>query len=235
MAAAARCGELSVGTRKEGTGAMNTAKKLGNTETRLETGTVERILSGTIEVRHGTGTRQARRAKGCLVAPEIGDTVLCASTPTGAFVLAVLQGTEGAPTRLATEGDLRIESCDGRVAVSSLEGVDIVSAGVVTVASAEVHLRAGKGSIAVEELGFFGKLVQAQVAKVALAAEEVDSTVTRLTQRAKRIFRFVEEIDQTRAGTVDVRAQNLVGIRGENAVISARVLAKIDGEQIHIG
>jgi hypothetical protein len=49
------------------------------------------------------------------------------------------------------------------------------------------------------------------------------------------VFRFVEEIDQTRAGTVDLRAQNLMAIRGENAVISARVLAKVDGEQIHIG
>ena len=214
---------------------MTAAKKLGSTEMYLETGTVERILSGTIEVRQGAGTCQARRAKSCLVAPEIGDTVLCASGPEGAFVLAVLQGSEGAPTRLATDGDLRIESSNGRVAVSSPEGVDLVSGGAVALTSAEVHVRAGKGSVAVEQLGFFGKLVQAQVTKVALAAEEVDSTLTRLSQRAKRVFRFVEEIDQTRAGTVDMRAQNLVGIRGENAVISARVLAKIDGEQIHLG
>ena len=40
---------------------------------------------------------------------------------------------------------------------------------------------------------------------------------------------------ETRAGTVDMRAQKMIGIRGENAVISARVLAKIDGEQIHVG
>jgi hypothetical protein len=89
--------------------------------------------------------------------------------------------------------------------------------------------------MAIEELGFFGRLVQAEVAKVSLVAQEVDSVLTRLTQRAKRVFRFVEEIDQTRAGTVDMRAQNLIAIRGENAVISARVLAKVDGEQIHLG
>ncbi len=73
------------------------------------------------------------------------------------------------------------------------------------------------------------------MAKVALIAEEVDSVMTRLSRRAKRVFRFTEEIEQTRAGTVDVRAQNMLGLRAENAVISARVLAKIDGEQIHIG
>ena len=214
---------------------MTAAKKLAATETHLETGTVARILSGTIEVRWGTATCHARRAKSCLVAPEIGDTVLCAVGAEGTFVLAVLQGAEGAPTRLEAQGDLHIQAREGKVAVSSPESIDLVSGGVVSMTSKELHVRAKSGSVAVEELGFFGKLVQAEVAKIALAAQEVDSTLERLTQRAKRVFRFVEEIDQTRAGTVDVRAQGLVGIRGENAVISARVLAKVDGEQIHLG
>jgi Protein of unknown function (DUF3540) len=215
---------------------MNAAKKQPvGVGTTLETGTVERILSGTAEVRHGAGTWQARRAKSCLVAPEIGDAVLCASGPEGVFVLAVLRGAEGAPTRVEAEGDLHIRSREGRVALSSPEGVDLVSGGFVAVTSAEVHVRAAKGSVAVEELGYLGRLVQAEVARVALVAHEVDSALERLTLRAKRVFRFVEEIDQTRAGTVDLRAQNLVGIRGENAILSARVLAKIDGEQIHLG
>jgi hypothetical protein len=105
----------------------------------------------------------------------------------------------------------------------------------VVMTGAEVHVRAKKGAIAIDELGFFGRLVQAEVTKIALVAQEADTILTRLTQRAKRVFRFVEEIDQTRAGTVDLRAENLIGIRGENAIISARVLAKVDGEQIHLG
>ncbi len=214
---------------------MNAAKKLASTETYLETGTVERILSGTVEVRHASGTCQARRAKGCLVPPEIGDTVLCARSAEGAWVLTVLEGEAGAPTRLVGDGDVHIQSQGGRVTISSPERVDLVSGGAVAVSSAELHVHARKGSVAVDELGFLGKLVRAEVAKIVVVAEEVDSVLTRLTQRAKRVFRFVEEIDQTRAGTVDMRAQNLVGIRGENAVISARVLAKIDGEQIHLG
>jgi hypothetical protein len=188
-----------------------------------------------VDVRHGSSTSSARRAKSCLVAPEIGDNVLCAFGPDGAFVLAVLEGGEGAPTRLAVDGDLHVESRDGRVAIASPRGIDLVSGGAVAMTSAEVHVRAGKGSVTVDELGFFGKLLRAEVAKVVLAAQEVDTVLTRLTQRAKRVFRFVEELDQTRAGTVDLRAQNLVAIRGENAIISARVLTKVDGEQIHLG
>jgi hypothetical protein len=214
---------------------MTAAKKLASTEMYLETGRVERILSGTAEVRLPSGTYPARCARSCLVAPEIGDTVLCASGPEGRYVLAVLQGSEGAPTRLAAEGDLLIQSRGGRVAVSSPEGVDLVSGGELAMTASDLHVRARKGSVAVEELGFFGRLLRAEVAKLAFAAEEVDTVLTRLTQRAKRVFRFVEEIDQTRAGSIDLRAQNLIGIRGENAVITARVLAKVDGEQIHLG
>jgi hypothetical protein len=212
---------------------MSAAEKLASTETYFDTGTVERFLSGTAEVRLSSGSCQARRAKGCLVDLEVGDRVLCVFEPGGVFVLNVLEG--GAPTRLTTDGDLRIESRGGRVSVSSPEGVDLVSEGDLALTSAELHVRAGRGSVAVEDLGFFGRLVRAEAAKVVLAAQEIDTLVTRWTQRAKRVFRFVEEIDQTRAGTVDMRARGLVGIRGENAVIAARVLAKVDGEQIHLG
>jgi hypothetical protein len=227
--------DVPPGYTNEGIATMTAAKKLANVDTYLDTGTVERTLSGTVEVRLHSGACQAQRARSCLVAPETGDSVLCAFGPKGAFVLAVLEGREDAPTRLVADGDLHIQSRAGRVAVSSPAGVDIVSGGTVAMTSAEMHVRVAKGSVAIEELGFFGRLVQAEVTKIALAAQEVDTVLTRLTQRAKRVFRFVEEIDQTRAGTIDLRAQNLVGIRGENAVVSARVLAKVDGEQIHLG
>jgi hypothetical protein len=220
---------------KEGIEIMSAAKKIVRREAYLESGKVERI-GEMIEVSLGTGICEARRAKSCLVAPEVGDSVLCTLEPDGeAFVVAVLAGREGAPTKLAVDGDLALQARGGRVSLCSSEGVDIVSGGAVAMTSAELHVRAKKGTMAIEELGFFGRLVQAEVAKVSLVAQEVDSVLTRLTQRAKRVFRFVEEIDQTRAGTVDMRAQNLIAIRGENAVISARVLAKVDGEQIHLG
>jgi len=220
---------------KEGIETMSAAKKIVRREAYLESGKVERI-GEMIEVSLGTGTCEARRAKSCLVAPEVGDSVLCALEPDGeAFVVAVLAGREGAPTKLAVDGDLALQARGGRVSLCSSEGVDIVSGGAVAMTSTELHVRAKKGTMAIEELGFFGRLVQAEVAKVSLVAQEVDSVLTRLTQRAKRVFRFVEEIDQTRAGTIDMRAQNLIAIRGENAVISARVLAKVDGEQIHLG
>ena len=216
---------------------MSAAKKLMRVEAYMETGTVTvtGAAAATLEVSLATGTFPATLAKSCLVAPEAGDKVLCAVDEEGVYVLAVLAGRAGAPTRIAATGDLHLEARGGRVSVRGSEGVDVAGAGPVTIAAPEVHVRAQTGTVAVQEMGFFGRLLQAEVAKVALVAQDVDSVVTRLSQRAKRVFRFVEEIDQTRAGTVDIRAQSLLGLRAENAVISARVLTKVDGEQIHIG
>jgi hypothetical protein len=136
---------------------------------------------------------------------------------------------------VAADGDLELRARGGSVAVVGTEGVDLISGGDLGVTARGLNVTAKQGSVAIDELGFFGRLLQAEVTKVALVAQEMDSVFTRLSQRAKRVFRFVEEIDQTRAGTIDLRAQNLVAIRGENTIVSARVLAKVDGEQIHLG
>ncbi|RLB64063.1 MAG: hypothetical protein DRI90_05505, partial [Deltaproteobacteria bacterium] len=191
--------------------------------------------TGALQVCLDSSTCGARRAKSCLVAPEPGDRVLCAIEEDAVFVLAVLEGRQGAATRLTADGDLKLHAPTGRIAICSGEGVDIVGAKDVAVTGGALHVRAKTGSVAVDELGYFGKLLRAQVGKVALIAEEVDSRMTRLSQRAKRVFRFVEDIDQTRAGTVDMRAESLAAIRGETTMVTARVLAKIDGEQVHIG
>lgn len=214
---------------------MNAAKRLARSEAVLESGVVERVVAETIEVRSEGSMYRARRAKSCLVAPQAGDTVLCGFLANETYVLAVLDGREGAPTKLSTDGDLQIQSRGGRVVVGASQGVDLISGGSVSIVGTEIHARAPKGSVAIDELGYVGKLVQAQVTKVTLLAQEIDSIATRLSQKAKRVFRFIEEIDQTRAGAVDIRAQRMLGLRAENAVISARVLAKLDGEQIHIG
>ena len=214
---------------------MNAAKRLARFEAVLESGVVECVVVETIEVRSEGSVYRARRAKSCLVAPQAGDTVLCGFLAHETYVLAVLDGREGAPTKLSTDGDLQIQSRGGRVVVGASQGVDLISGGSVSIAGAEIHARAPKGSVAIDELGYIGKLVQAQVTKVTVLAQEIDSIATRLSQKAKRAFRFIEEIDQTRAGAVDIRAQRMLGLRAENAVISARVLAKVDGEQIHIG
>ncbi|MFO0617920.1 MAG: DUF3540 domain-containing protein [Polyangiaceae bacterium] len=212
---------------------MSVAKKLAVTGTFMESGSVERVEGATIEVALPSGRFQAARAKSCLVEPDRGDRVLCAIEADRVFVLAVLEGQPN--TVVAADGDLSLVSRSGRASITSPKGVDVETGGEVLLAGREIHARARHGTVAIEELGFFGKLVQAEVGKIALVANEVDSFMTRMTQRAKRVFRVIDEIDQTRANTIDMRAETVLGLRGENAIVSARVITKLDAEQVHIG
>lgn len=169
----------------------------------------------------------AVRAKSCLVAPSVGDSVLCARHAERVFVLSVLESEPAArDTHLDVEGGLRV------TASRALE----LAAPVVELAAVE-RLRARAKSLyaAAEELGLVGGAVEVQVKKLALAADHVETRAERILQRAKRVFRFVSEIDQVRAGVVDIRADELVAVRGENTIVAARVLSKLDGEQIKIG
>jgi hypothetical protein len=68
-----------------------------------------------------------------------------------------------------------------------------------------------------------------------VVADSCDSVFDRLLQRVKRSYRFVEEHDQVRAAQIDYVAQNNASLRGENTLITAKDLVKVDGEQIHLG
>lgn len=159
---------------------------------------------------NGTGARAARRAKSCLVAPELGDRVLCSRDGETVYVLAVLESAS-ATTRIQADGDLELQADT-------------------------LRLRAKSAIAALGEVQVFGRSLDAHFAdKVTLFAERVESRATTLVQRTKQVFRFVEALEQVRAGVFDLRAESLAAIRGENTILAARVLAKLDGEQVKIG
>ena len=63
----------------------------------------------------------------------------------------------------------------------------------------------------------------------------MDSVTERWTQKTKRSYRFVEEMDITRAQEIDTRASGTLSMRGKNAITTAEELVKMDGRQIHLG
>jgi hypothetical protein len=213
---------------------MNMARKIEAVRAELEVGVVEAV-GAELTVRLASERIAARRAKSCLVAPDVGDRVLCASEPAGIYVLAVLEGREGEGTRLTAEGDLKIQAPSGTVTVCAGEGIDLITARDFGVLAGSVAVRAKRGSVAVEELGLVSRLVRAEAAKMVVFAEQLESSVDSLMSRAKRVFRFVAETEQVRAGTLDLRAEKLASVRAETTVVAARVVAKIDAGQVHIG
>jgi hypothetical protein len=118
---------------------------------------------------------------------------------------------------------------------NAVDGVDVGTTGDLNFTARELRVNAREGSLFVETLAFVGGVANVDLERVKSAIGFLDQTLERLSQRMKRSYRFVEEVDITRAKQIDVRAEENVHVRGKNAMVTAEVLVKMDGQQIHLG
>lgn len=190
---------------------------------------------GGLEVETESGRFPAKRAFSCLVAPEPGDVVLVAVPARGdLFVLAVLERPSDAPARLTSEGDLHVQT-PGRFLVSAKEGVALRTPGELDLDARDVSLRAEVGQLVVKRLTYLGELLEAHGGTLKAALRIVDSVTERWSQKTKRSYRFIEEMDVTRSREIDTRASGTLSMRGKHAITTAEELVKMDGRQIHLG
>jgi hypothetical protein len=214
----------------------STALKLQNDVVVQEMGRVLAAEGGKLRVRAGASDYDAKRAVSCLVEPVAEDIVLLALAPSGAvYVLSVLERDEGAKATLSTDGDLEIRQRHGRVTIAAQEGIDLIAAKDVAVVGHGLKVNVAEGNVVVQKLSFLGGIVRAEMDKVKVLAQTFDSVLDRFSQKVKRSFRTVEETDQLRAERIDYSATSTMSLHGENALVTAKQLVKVDGEQIHLG
>jgi hypothetical protein len=191
---------------------------------------------GRFAVHTDDGEVHARRAVSCLVAPELHDEVLIKMAGDGrAWVVAVLEREEGARTRVVFEGDMDIELPKGRLGMSAAKGIDLTAGKAVSINAGELNVSAFAGSVVLQKLSYVGTLLSAEVQAIKTVAATVDSVLERFSQRVKRSYRKVEEIDRVQAKEIHYAAENNAFLSGENALVTAEELVKLDGEQVHLG
>ena len=214
----------------------NLARKLEDDPVSHDVGTLVRVEGPVFVVRTRSGDLEAARAATCLLEPSAGDRVLVAgSCSEGWYVLAILTRAAGARAAVTLDGDLEIRLPSGRFTVAAQDGVDLVSGGDVSVVAGRIDVNAADGNVVLGRLTFLGTFVRAEIEKIKLVAERFDSVVERVAQRVKRSYRSVEESDHVRAERIDYSAKKTASLHGENTLLTAEELVKIDGEQIHVG
>ncbi len=186
----------------------------------------------------GAGARSstvARRAASCLVEPEPGDRVLVSEGASESFILAVLVRASATPTRLSSDGDLTLAARGGRVQIVGERGVSLASPEKVAVVSRDLEVHTVHGRLSFDDFGVVGRALEARLGVAKTCADAIERVAERVVDRVKRAYRFVEDVDQLRAGRIDQRAEGLLTLRAEHAVIAAQKLVKMDGGQVHIG
>ena len=199
-------------------------------------GFVTRALEdGSFEIRIGQDTERARQAPSCLLVPEIGDEVWLLSRATRGPVIAAVVGRDeprtgvvalpGPAAELRAEGDLRVRS---------ERGLELEAREAVRVKGATLELKALRTRIATEALEVFATHIDAGMDKARLVAKRIDAAFDSIATRVKQSLRWVEELEQVRAGLIDYRAKGNVHVHGGSAFVSADRVVQVRGEEIHL-
>ena len=199
-------------------------------------GTVTTCRAEGILVSTDEGEFLAKRAFSCLIEPVPGDRVLVAGDAgTDVYVIAVLERTSAAAATIRVEGDLNLGAPSGRIGIVSAKGIDLATASLMTVTASELTVKAPKGNVFLDHLTYLGSRVFAHAKAFKLAGEVFEAVLDRISHKVKRSYKVVEEIDQVRSSQIDYRADKNMSMRGQNTLISADELVKVDGDQIHLG
>jgi hypothetical protein len=200
-------------------------------------GTVVAIEGEDIVVHSKDGRFHARRAVSCLVEPAVDDEVLIAGWPSGElYILAILERPDDTSTRVNAPGDVTFQVANGSFTVVAARGVNVVSADDIQLTSTKAfQIKAAEGQVFIERLAYLGQRAFAEISQAKMLVGALETVADRILQRVKRSYKFVEELDQVRAEYIDQAAEKNLRIRGENALVNAKKLVKLDAEQIHMG
>lgn len=201
-----------------------------------EIATVRAVVGPKVTVETRSGAFECRRAASCALVPAPGDVVLLAVPQSGyLYVLAVLsRHDEDAPQRWRVEPGLKVES-EGEVSIFGLDGVAVTSPERIEMTTKQLEVSAVDASIQADRLGVSGRFIQTYAGAVKGVLGALDTVIDRVSSRVKESYRYVDELDLTRAKQIDTRAENTMTLRAKNAFVAAKDLVKVDGEQIHLG
>jgi len=213
----------------------NLARALDKEENFLEYGTVKLAEGGAFTVAAESGVVAAKRSFSCLVEPLPRDMVLVSRAASGCYILAILERHGDQHACLSFEGDADLRVKQGRLRVAAQEGIDLVSAKDTVLVSPELSINSVQAEVSIQHLSFFGTFLQGQIERIKLIGQACDSIFERVSQTVKRSYRWVEELEQLRAGQLNYLVKKLMSLRGKYSVLTAEEDVRIDGDKILMG
>lgn len=191
--------------------------------------------SGQWRVRDLEETFEARVAASCLVQPSSEDEVLVCRSGERAWILAVLEREQDGPVVLRNRSDVVFQSTEGFVKIEGRQGVQVETQGECKVSASRLRVLSRLLEVVNEQLNWFGVRVEGRFRSLRMVGDTVESVVNRLFQRARFSRREVEGLEQVRCGKLDYSAESTMRLHACHVMALADELAKIDGDQIHLG
>lgn len=205
-------------------------------ETRQEYARVVDKTEGLFTVETNERVYQVKRAFSCLVEPQPEDIVLISVRDLEpGYILAVLEREIPDKTTIVFNGDVDLKTEQGRIGISAKHGLDLACAQEINLTSQELNCSAGKSSITIGSLSFWGTVIEAHLDRIKTIVDHVESFVKLFFQKSGQSYRFVDQIDQVKSNRISYEAEKTLQLRGTFAQMTAKEDIHIDGQRINIG
>lgn len=192
-------------------------QKTPNNTPELQTGHVKNLQGEMYSVQVGAVEKTAKRAAGCVLAPQPGDKVLLLCEDDSLlYILNVLEN----------EHEESVLAFPGKVSIQAPE-LDLLGAQRVAMQGAEMELSGVRGRMSFLELGVEARDCEARVRNFRSLAKSV------ILQAAK-CFRYFGE-EHTRADRVKNQVRGRWSIHADDMDMIAKNDVKVDGKQILLG
>jgi hypothetical protein len=119
----------------------------------------------------------------------------------------------------APDGDLELRAPRGKVRIVAAEGFELETPSV---------------SAKVGEARIEGRSLSTTFERVKSFAGVLETRADRILERARNVYREVEELSQTRAGRLRLVAEKTVSLLGQRAVVKAKEDVKIKGDKVYL-
>lgn len=137
----------------------------------------------------------------------------------------------GGDLELEAKGAVRVKAGD----IVELEAGDGAAKTSFSVGGAIAKLSARVLAVSAEETRYVGEILRAKIDDTWLELSRVESAAERVIERAKNVFREVEDLCQTKAGRSRTVIEGGAFFRAHHASIEAEDEMRIDGSSINLG
>jgi hypothetical protein len=185
-------------------------------------------------VEHADSIVAARRALGCLVEPEQGDTVLISIQNNQAFILSVLSRSTVSDTTISVPGNLHMQATEGSIDLQS-KSIELNAADSTHISSSKISLDALQADINISRLSYWGTIAECYCEKFKLMGEAMESFFKRVFHHAEHAQRHIDQTELVRCKNLNYEADNMLQLRGKIAHISAPEDIHVHGERVHLG
>ncbi|OYO27936.1 DUF3540 domain-containing protein [Janthinobacterium sp. PC23-8] len=178
---------------------------------------------------------RAVRADSCLIEPECGDSVLvCHAGSQTSYVLAVLARAQRQEACLQLPGGVALHTAQGALQVQAAS-IRLQASEEVTLEAPQVNLSGVAGQLRFQQIKVTAQELHGRFGTVSSVAQNITSSVGRLVQKARDSFRWIEQLDETRAGRVRMQVRQRFDLKAQDATVLADGQVSIDAQKIDLG